>query len=373
MVLTFSLVLDQASKSLKLLTTSPAYTQLEAKSQSGSSGDIEGFQGTTLGYRIRVNQPTKAGELRLDLATNPPNRSIPLQVDDKDPSVLSIAKKDFTLIAPGTYRVHLISNETGFDNKYSPKYEIAVNPDQVPRVKLTQPARNLLVPADEFIGILGEADDDLPLQRVELNLRINNGHGNATSSTPLTRKTLWNNRLLPFAITLICLSTHFQPVTGSKSSLLPSILKGQKSDSNIIELSIISRGFEASRIETIAAQSRIAEALEELVSQLSPIAKEASETANHLKKLSSNEPQSTIQWASFADLAKRVREESARTLEIVNKKPLDCYLKGAAAREAEYVQRTLGNITSDIISLPAPKLESARETLDKKLETAIYR
>ena len=108
-------------------------------------------------------------------------------------------------------------------------------------------------------------------------------------------------------------------MTGVKIKLVAFDLKGQKSDSNIIELSIISRGFEASRIETIAAQSRIAEALEELVSQLSPIAKEASETANHLKKLSSNEPQSTIQWASFADLAKRVREESARTLEIVNK------------------------------------------------------
>ena len=344
----------------------PAYTQLEAKSQSGSSGDIEGFQGTTLGYRIRVNQPTKAGELRLDLATNPPNRSIPLQVDDKDPSVLSIAKKDFTLIAPGTYRVHLISNETGFDNKYSPKYEIAVNPDQVPRVQLTQPARNLLVPADEFIGILGEADDDLPLQRVELNLRINNGRWQRDILYPVNEEDPLEQQAITIRHNLDLLKYTLSAGDRVKIKLVAFDLKGQKSDSNIIELSIISRGFEASRIETIAAQSRIAEALEELVSQLSPIAKEASETANHLKKLSSNEPQSTIQWASFADLAKRVREESARTLEIVNK-TTRLLPKGAAAREAEYVQRTLGNITSDIISLPAPKLESARETLDKKL------
>ena len=106
-------------------------------------------------------------------ATNPPNRSIPLQVDDKDPSVLSIAKKDFTLIAPGTYRVHLISNETGFDNKYT-----AQNTKSPSILTKCLGQINLLA---IYLYQLMNSSASLVRQMttshssVELNLRINNG------------------------------------------------------------------------------------------------------------------------------------------------------------------------------------------------------
>ena len=35
---------------------------------------------------------------------------------------------------PGIYRVHLVARETGFENTFSPKYEIRPEPDLIPRV-----------------------------------------------------------------------------------------------------------------------------------------------------------------------------------------------------------------------------------------------
>ena len=157
--------------------------------------------------------------------------------------------------------MHLISNETGFDNKYSPKYEIAVNPDQAPRVKLTQPARNLLVPADEFIGILGEADDDLPLQRVELNLRINNGRWQRDILYPVNEEDPLEQQAITIRHNLDLLKYTLSAGDRVKIKLVAFDLKGPeirlKHNRAVYHL----RGFEASRIETIAAQSRIAEAL----------------------------------------------------------------------------------------------------------------
>jgi len=40
------------------------------------------------------------------------------------------------------YRVKLVANATGFENKFSPEYEIRAEPDLVPQIELQEPKRD---------------------------------------------------------------------------------------------------------------------------------------------------------------------------------------------------------------------------------------
>ncbi|MBT3470577.1 MAG: hypothetical protein HN467_14765 [Opitutae bacterium] len=344
----------------------PEYTQMPVNLIKNTKGDIDGLEGSILGYTLKTNQSIAEAELRLDLATKQANHTIPLQPAGKDRTILSVPDNAFRLIAPGTYRVHLVSEETGFINKYSPKYEISVNPDQVPRIQIIQPSRNLLLPADEILGISGECDDDLPLQRVELQVRVNNGRWEREVLYPPNKGEKLGKKFINISHNLDLLKHTLSAGDRVKLKLVAFDLKGQKSDSNLIELSIISRGFEASRIETIAAQNRILILLDELTEQIRPIADEANKTAEHLKKLKNNDPQSVIHWAGIADLSNRMREETSLTLEKITK-IARTLPKGAPALQAEYIQRALGRVIAEYSRQSSPSLESAREAIDPNL------
>ena len=102
--------------------TYPAYARKPGRTEAeGPHGDLEELEGTVVGLRIRVNQPVRVAELRLEQGGKA--SVIPL-VGQADPGFY-LAKVPLT--ASGFYKVHLEGLEKGFEksgftNKYSPQY-----------------------------------------------------------------------------------------------------------------------------------------------------------------------------------------------------------------------------------------------------------
>ncbi|MCA9052036.1 MAG: hypothetical protein KDA89_25030, partial [Planctomycetaceae bacterium] len=88
----------------------------------------------------------------------------------------------------GIYKVHLVSADTGFENRFSPKYEIRPLADLVPRVgfqNLTE--TSLLLPPNDILTLSAYAEDDLPLVNLEQQVSVN---GSEWTSRPLETKSV---------------------------------------------------------------------------------------------------------------------------------------------------------------------------------------
>ena len=72
------------------------------------------------------------------------------------------------------YKVHLVSKETGFENPFSPKYEIRPQPDLSPRAGFVdQQETTLLLPPNDILALNAMAEDDLPLVSLEQHISGN--------------------------------------------------------------------------------------------------------------------------------------------------------------------------------------------------------
>jgi hypothetical protein len=157
----------------------PEYSLLPAVSSDSEDGRLEALQGTVAQLTIRPNQPVSAAELRLDPVGSEEAVVIPLTrapeqsgAADRTPGGLWTAA--VPIQDPGTYRVHLVSRETGFENVFSPRYEIRPQPDLIPRAGFVdQQQTTLLLPPDDILQLKAMAEDDLPLVSLEQQISIN--------------------------------------------------------------------------------------------------------------------------------------------------------------------------------------------------------
>ncbi len=71
------------------------------------------------------------------------------------------------------YRVHLVSEESGFSNTHSPDYEIRAVADLTPELLITQPGNNHEIRSDATLEVKGIARDDVSLEVVKQAYRLN--------------------------------------------------------------------------------------------------------------------------------------------------------------------------------------------------------
>ncbi len=90
-----------------------------------------------------------------------------------------------TIDSSAIYKVHLVSKETGFENKFSPKYEVRPLPDLIPRVGfVNQQETTLLLPPNDIVALSALAEDDLPLVRLDQQFAVN-GRDWQTAELPI--------------------------------------------------------------------------------------------------------------------------------------------------------------------------------------------
>lgn len=229
----------------------PDYSRLDDETVVETHGRIAALTGSRISWRLDIDQPVRSAELRLELDGK--KQTIPLA--EAGPGQLTATAP---LTASGTYRVHLVAAETGFDNKFSPHYEIQALPDLVPRVVIENPSRDLILPPDEMVDFRGRARDDLGLGRVSQMIRVNDG--------PWQEQVLEEDPENPVLIQRRWDLLLMELKAGDRvhTKLAAVDRKANRGESAEVQITIGSGGFSPRRRETMEQQRRLQAGLAQL-------------------------------------------------------------------------------------------------------------
>jgi hypothetical protein len=141
----------------------PAYTGMAGQTVR-NEGDISALKGTKVEMRIRLNRPAESARLLFD------NQST-LELS-------RIAAQDFSgtlaLQRSGSYVVQ-ITETRGNHHTGSPEYGIEALEDQVPKVIITRPMKDVRATNVEEVFSEIKAEDDIGMGKLELHYSVNGG------------------------------------------------------------------------------------------------------------------------------------------------------------------------------------------------------
>jgi hypothetical protein len=227
--------------------TFPAYSRLGTKQVTEENGDLAALEGTQVDLRLKTNQKVSHAELRVEQGKK--SYTVPLIEQD------GMLTGKLPLDASGVYRVHLIGAASGFENKFSPEFELRAEPDLMPVVELELPKQDLILPSNEVVEVEGEASDDLALAKVSQLVKINDGKW---KETPLLQdpgaKAKIERRWDLF-------EQGVKPGDLVTMKLTATDLKGNRAESRPVQVTITAGGFEVKRMQALESQRQLHKAL----------------------------------------------------------------------------------------------------------------
>jgi len=229
----------------------PAYTKAAPRQVVEEHGDLAALEGSEVTLRLTVNQPVQRAELRVEQGKKG-TQTVPLTPEGGQFTAR------VALAASGVYRVHLVSAESGFENKFSPEYELRAEPDLVPEVVLELPAQDLILPASEIVELRGTARDDQGLAKVAQLVKVNDG---PWRETPLATEP-GRSATVDRHWDLFAQGARAGDLLATK--LVAWDLKGSRAESRPVQVSVIASGFETKRLLTLEAERQLHRMLREL-------------------------------------------------------------------------------------------------------------
>jgi hypothetical protein len=139
-------------------------------SQTRSSRKLEDLRGTEVEINALTNRVIKDGRLEFEGADGVGDLIRPERVDGQ-PQKLRFR---IVLDRAGKYRIRFTSTE-GEGYIDSTAHEIAVFPDLPPQVRLIEPGKDVVLPANGQLTLKGEASDDFGIASLTLHLHIVDG------------------------------------------------------------------------------------------------------------------------------------------------------------------------------------------------------
>lgn len=147
----------------------PEYSGLSPQDVTEDHGDLAALAGTQADLQLELDQEVSQAELRIDPGGSKEIRRIALSRNDSGRWSATVPVDEAAI-----YKVHLVAKETGFENLFSPRYEIRPLPDLIPRVGFVdQTESSLLLPPGDLLALKGMAEDDLPLVSLAQEISLN--------------------------------------------------------------------------------------------------------------------------------------------------------------------------------------------------------
>ena len=266
--------------------TPPAYTQMPPVTKVEENGDITAIEGGEVELKLKTNVAIKQGELRIEQGKT--NSVVPLV-----PGADGRLSARLPVKVSGTYRVHLVAAKTGFEDKFSPEYELRAEPDLVPGVVLDVPVQDLIVPSNEILDFIGTATDDLSVAKLEQSFKINEGGWKAL---PIAIKP---NAKVAFHHRWDLLQQGVRSGDMITTKIVATDLKGNKGESRPIQISVTAAGFEMKRISALNAHRALAEALRVWREGAENLAKVSGETRQRVEQSAENDAVRVAQLKIF--------------------------------------------------------------------------
>ncbi|MEA3211954.1 MAG: hypothetical protein QOE70_5011 [Chthoniobacter sp.] len=255
----------------------PAYTKMDPRRVTEENGDLAALEGTEVELSLETNQKIKNGELRVE--------------QGKQNSTVQLTAKGNRLVATvplttsGTYRVHLVGADTGFENKFSPEYELRAEPDLVPQITLEFPKQDLILPANAMVDVQGTASDDQALARVGQWVKINDGKWTEVQLALNPGQKIKVERRWDL------FEQGVKPGDLVTTKLVAVDLKGSRAESRPLQVTITRSGFESNRLSALEAERLLYEALKTLRTAGDALEKHGNEARDQFEHLAESDPQ----------------------------------------------------------------------------------
>ncbi|MEZ6089687.1 MAG: hypothetical protein R3C05_16975 [Pirellulaceae bacterium] len=312
----------------------PQYTKLEPETISETHGDLVALEGTQVELLLGTDQAVSEAQLLIE--TSGSDRILTIDAVRREDGFLSVS---IPIRQASVYKVHLKSAETGFDNTFSPRYEIRPEPDLVPRVGfLKQEETTLLRPANDILSLMAMAQDDLPLDTLRQETSVNGGRWQRRElqiepSSRITEQ--WEFDLLPLKL---------KSGDTVQTKMVAIDRKGQRGESVPLKIVITSDDFDPSRHDSLIVKAFIADALEKFAASITEATDGAEQIFERNKTARVLPAEDQV---ALNDVAEKVAHQSGEAVEVIRtlmpKMPagLDSYEAELALRMLSQLQRDL--------------------------------
>ncbi len=348
----------------------PDYSQLPRETSHEAHGDLQVLEGTQVELIIEVDQPVSKAELRLDLSESDEVKVIPLSPVESKESSAQGEYLQWAATVPvdeaAIYKVNLVSKETGFDNVFSPKYEIRPIPDLIPKVGFVeQQETTLLLPPNDILALKGIAADDLPLVGLEQQISVN---GQDWVSIPLEMQTERgaSTRLVTSEWQWDLLQHQLKTGDQILTKLVATDLKGNFGESIPLRIVVAGQDFDPKRHEFMETKIELYDSLADFAALVAEQKVSALEAIERLRQPEQEEQQALLDRTLLLDLSAKQRDTAGKVLEEVLTVEKSMPI-GADAYDLELSGSLLSRIYREYSNAPAYLLRAIESTDDDKL------
>lgn len=341
----------------------PEYALLPTETVTEPHGDLLVLEGTKTELLLNLDQQVSAAELRID-----PTGSEDIRIIALTPYVGDSSGLRWKAVVPvdqaGIYKVHLVSKETGFENIFSPKYEIRPQPDLIPRAGFVdQQESTLLLPPNDILALKAMAEDDLPLVSLAQHVSVN---GLDWIALPLETKPTdesggrhitaeWKWDLLNHK-----LKTGDQVVT----KLVATDRKGNIGESIPLRIIVAATDFDPERHKLMQRKLSLYDELAKFSASLQEHKVSALEVIERLRQTDQSTEQATLDRATLADLAGKQREQAEQLLAEIIKIEQDMP-PGADSYDLDLTGRVISRLQREHANVPVFVLKAMQHASDE--------
>ncbi|MEJ7592523.1 MAG: hypothetical protein WKF77_13305 [Planctomycetaceae bacterium] len=340
----------------------PPYALLPAETVTETHGDLLVLEGTKVELLLELDQQVAAAELRIDPADSEEMIVIPLTPDPESQNGLQW-QATVPVDKAAIYKVHLVSRETGFENIFSPKYEIRPQPDLIPRAGFVeQQESTLLVPPNDILALKAMAEDDLPLVSLEQHVSVN---GRDWIALPLDARPAEdvNGRHLTVAWQWDLLNHKLKTGDQVMTKLVATDRKGNKGESIPLRIIVAAADFDPERHTIMQRKVRLYDELATFSASLQEHKVSALEAIERLRKPDHTEEQAILDRAALADLAGKQRDQATKLLSEIHDVEREMPA-GADAYDLDLTGRVIGRLQREYSNIPAFVLKAMQHTED---------
>lgn len=332
----------------------PEYAQLPEKKVTENHGDLLALTGTEVELVMELDQDVSEAELQIDLDDSEELLRIPLtQLETKDQQGKAPL---WTATVPveksAIYKVHLVSKETGFQNVFTPRYEIRPEADLIPKAGFVdQTESTLLLPPSDILSLKGIAEDDLPLVELEQQFSVNGREWESLSlNTEPTEET--EGRQLTAAWQWDLLNLKLKAGDQVLTKLVATDRKGNVGESVPLRIVVAAQNFDPDRHQLMEKKVALYDDLREYHNLLAEQKTTALEVIARLRNEKPTDEASKIDQGILLDLATKQQEQAAYLLakikDVGQQMPA-----GADAYDLDLVGKVMSRLQREHTSLPA--------------------
>ena len=235
----------------------PDYARLNDRVEQDEHGDLRAIVGTMAEVTAEFDEPVSEATIRYG------NRGAEVEMEPVDGSATKF-QVSIPIKTPGQYQVDATSVRSGLSNPFSPTYTINPVVDSPPTVRWTGMNSDdlRLVSPLAVLDLAGEIQDDLPVDHIIQEIRVNGGDMEtmpiAIDSPAREIRPSWEWDLMHRNGTVTA-TEKLKSGDIVQTRLTAIDRRGQRGESRTIDLLIADDGFKEDRHDHIAAFSKLTE------------------------------------------------------------------------------------------------------------------